>query len=128
MISWPNKYIFNKIIILWRKKNTQKIPDKENYYLQTNLKHFLQLPAKIYKISVDKPIIIYLCCLKMALSWIHSGDSNSKITNFSLGNPKQPKLLKPENILTKNKTNKSLNLKNQKSQPILYVGIYVDHL
>ena len=60
MISWPNKYVFNKIIILWRKKNTQKIPDKENYYLQTNLNQFLQLPAKIYKISVDKPIIILM--------------------------------------------------------------------
>ena len=51
-----NKHIWYEIIILWRKKSA----DKENYYLQTNLKHFLQLPAKIYKISVDKPIIILM--------------------------------------------------------------------
>ena len=52
--------IFLIKLLYYEEKNTQKIPDKENYYLQTNLNQFLQLPAKIYKISVDKPIIILM--------------------------------------------------------------------
>ena len=56
----PTNIFIIKLLYYEEKKATQKSPDKENYYLQTNLKHFLQLPAKIYKISVDKPIIILM--------------------------------------------------------------------